>query len=71
VLGLFVISTLVVTIVRLSAESVTPNWQVMVSPLIHTLVWLAADGLILSLLSRKASPRRIVNNKPNKPSRQG
>ena len=71
VLGLFVVSTLVVTVVRLSAESVTPNWQVVASPLVNTLVWLAADAILLSLLSRKASPRRIVNNKPNKPSRQG
>ncbi|MFZ9071144.1 MAG: rod shape-determining protein MreD [Burkholderiaceae bacterium] len=71
VLGLFIVSTLVVTIVRLSAESVTPNWQVVASPLVNTLVWLAADAILLSLLSRKASPRRIVNNKPNKPSRQG
>jgi rod shape-determining protein MreD len=71
VLGLFVVSTLIVTIVRLTAESVTPNWQVMVSPLVHTLVWLAADAIILNLLSRKASPRRIVNNKPGKSARPG
>ena len=69
VFALFALSTTIVTLVRMMAESVTPNWLVILSPAVNTLVWLAADAAILALLSRKIGPARIVNPKPNKPSR--